>query len=184
MMLGATVSEAMARAFQTTAGDLAHRMLAALDAAEAEGGDVRGRQSAALIMVRGKSSRRPWADRLFDVRVDDHAEPLPELRRLVDVQRAYTARENDEAAFASNDIDTGDREYRRAQSLSPHNVEFSFWHGIAMLRSGRIDDAIRILRPVFARDRNWATLATRMIGSQFLPGDTRTWEEIIAKAQR
>ena len=184
MMLNATVPEAMARAFQATKGDLAHRLLAALDAAEVEGGDVRGRQSAALIMVRGKSSRRRWADQLFDVRVDDHPEPLPELRRLVDVQRAYSARENAEAAFARKDIDTGDREYQRAQSLSPNNVEFSFWHGIAMLRSGRTDDAIRILRPVFARDRNWATLATRMIGSQFLSGDADLIREAIAKAQR
>ncbi len=184
MMLNVTVPEAMARAFQAAKGDLAHRMLAALDAAEAEGGDVRGKQSAALIMVRGKSSRRPWADKLFDLRVDDHPEPLPELRRLVDVQRAYTARENAEAAFASKDIETGDREYQRAQSLSPNNVEFSFWHGLAMLRSGRIDDAIRILRPVFARDRNWATLATRMIGSQFLSGDADTIRDALTRALR
>jgi uncharacterized Ntn-hydrolase superfamily protein len=184
MMLNATVPEAMARAFEAAKGDLAHRMLAALDAAEAEGGDVRGKQSAALIMVRGKSSRRPWADKLFDVRVDDHPEPLPELRRLVDVQRAYTARENAEAAFASKDIETGDREYERAQSLSPHNVEFSFWHGLAMLRSGRIDDAIRILRPAFASDRNWATLATRMIGSQFLAGDADSIRDALTRALR
>jgi uncharacterized Ntn-hydrolase superfamily protein len=184
MMLNATVPEAMARAFQATKGDLALRMLAALDAAEAEGGDVRGKQSAALIMVRGKSSRRRWADKLFDVRVDDHPEPLPELRRLVDVQRAYTAREKAEAAFASKDIDAGDREYQRAQALSPHNVEFSFWHGIAMLRSGRVDDAIRILRPVFARDRNWATLAMRMIGSQFLSDDADTIRDALARALR
>jgi len=181
MMLNATVPEAMARAFQATTGDLAHRMLAALDAAEAEGGDVRGRQSAALIMVRGKSTGQPWFDKLFDVRVDDHPGPLPELRRLVDVQRAYTARGDAEAAFARGDIDRGDELYQRAQSFSPHNVEFSFWHGIAMLRSGRIGDGIRILRPVFTRDANWATLARRMIGSQFLPGERSALESRIAK---
>jgi uncharacterized Ntn-hydrolase superfamily protein len=182
MMLNATVPDAMARAFQATKGDLAHRMLAALDAAEAEGGDIRGRQSAALIMVRGKSSRRPWFDQTFDVRVDDHPEPLPELRRLVDVQRAYIARESAEAAFARKDIETGDREYQRAQSLSPHNIEFSFWHGIAMLRSGRIGVAIRILAPIFARDRRWATLAMRMIGSHLMPA-TSAIRDALAKAQ-
>ena len=140
MMLNATVPEAMVRAFEATTGDLAHRMLAALDAAEAEGGDVRGRQSAALIMVRGKSSGRPWFDKLFDVRVDDHPEPLRELRRLVDVQRAYAAKDVADAAFARGDFATGDREYARAQSLSPLNPEFSFWHGISMLKLGRIDD--------------------------------------------
>jgi len=184
MMLNATVPEAMARAFQATTGDLAHRMLAALDAAEAEGGDIRGRQSAALIMVRGKSSRRPWADKLVDVRVDDHPEPLPELRRLVDVQRAYAARELGEAAFARDDLEAGNREYERAQSLSPLNPEFSFWHGIAMLRARRLHDAIRILRPIFARDRNWATLALRMVGTQFLPDDAHVAGDAIAKAQR
>jgi uncharacterized Ntn-hydrolase superfamily protein len=184
MMLKATVPDAMARAFQVATGDLAHRMLTALDAAEAEGGDVRGRQSAALLMVRGRSSRRPWFDKRFDVRVDDHPEPLAELHRLVDVQRAYSAKDAGDAAFAREDIDGGIREYQRAQALSPHNVEFSFWQGIAMLRFGRIDDAIGILRPVFARDRNWATLALRMIGTQFLPDDGRIVRDAIAKAQR
>jgi len=184
MMLNPTVPDAMARAFQATTGDLARRMLAALDAAEAEGGDIRGRQSAALIMVRGKSSRRPWADKLFDVRVDDHPEPLPELRRLVDVQRAYAAKDVADAAFARGDLETGNREYERAQSLAPRNAEFSFWHGIDMLTLGRIDDAVRILRPVFARDRNWATLALRMVGSQFIPGDADTARAAIAKAQK
>ena len=183
MMLNATVPEAMARAFQATTGDLAHRMLAALDAGEAEGGDIRGRQSAALIMVPGKSSRRPWLDKLFDVRVDDHPEPLPELRRLVDVQRAYAAKDIADAAFARGDLETGNREYARAAALAPRNAEFSFWHGIAMLRAGRIVDAVRILGPVFARDRNWATLALRMIGSQFIPGDERVARDAIAKAQ-
>src|SRR5580704_7590735 len=140
MMLNATVPEAMARAFLATEGDLAHRMLAGLDAAEAEAGDVRGRQSAALIMVRGKSSRRVWADKLFDLRVDDHPEPLVELRRLVDVQRAYTAKEMADAAFAAGDLERGNREYERAQSLAPGNPEFSFWHGVAMLTLGRSDD--------------------------------------------
>jgi len=183
MMLNATVPDAMARAFQATTGDLAQRMLAALDAAEAEGGDVRGRQSAALIVVRGKSSGRPWFDKLFDLRVDDHPEPLPELRRLVELQRAYTAKDVADAAFARGDLETGNREYERAQSLAPHNPEFSFWHGIAMLRTGRIVDAVRLLEPVFARDHNWAKLALRMIGSQFLP-DARTARDAIAKAQR
>ena len=182
MMLNATVPEAMARAFQATSGDLAYRMLAALDAAEAEGGDVRGRQSAALIMVRGKSSRRPWADKLFDVRVDDHPEPLPELRRLVDVQRAYAASDLGNAAFARGDIEVGNRECQRAQALSPLNPEFSFWHGVGMLHVGRIEDAIRILRPVFARDRNWATLALRLLGTQFLPHDAPQIRYAIARA--
>jgi uncharacterized Ntn-hydrolase superfamily protein len=182
MMLKATVPGAMARAFEAPSGDLTHRMLAALDAAEGEGGDIRGRQSAALIAVRGKSSGRPWFDKLFDVRVDDHAEPLIELRRLVDVQRAYTAREEAEAAFARGDVETGSREYQRAQALATGNQEFSFWHGIALLRARRVVDAMRILAPVFASDRNWAILALRIAGSRFMPDEDGLARETIAKA--
>ena len=184
MMLNATVPEAMARAFQATAGDLAHRMLAALDAAEAEGGDVRGRQSAALIMVRGKSSGRPWSDKLFDVRVDDHPEPLPELRRLVDVQRAYAAKDVADAAFARGDLETGNREYERAQ------VAVATQSGVFVLawnRDAQGSDASTMrceyCGPVFARDRNWATLALRMVGTQFLPDNAAAVREAIAKAQ-
>lgn len=184
MMLNATVPAAMARAFESTKGDLAHRMLVALDAAEAEGGDIRGRQSAALIMVRGKSSGHPWSDKLFDVRVDDHPEPLIELRRLVDVQRAYAARDDAEAAFAIGDIEAGIASYERAQKLSPLNLEFSFWYGIAMIRTGRIIDAVRILTPIFARDRKWATLALRIIGSHLLPKDPDLARATIQRARR
>jgi uncharacterized Ntn-hydrolase superfamily protein len=134
--------------------------------------------------VRGKSTRRPWADKLFDVRVDDHPEPLPELRRLVDVQRAYAAKDIADAAFARGDLETGDREYERAQALAPRNPEFSFWHGIGMLTVGRIDDAIRILRPLFARDRNWATLALRMVDSHLVPCEERPTRDAIIEAQR
>jgi uncharacterized Ntn-hydrolase superfamily protein len=184
MMLKATVPAAMARAFEASSGDLAHRMLATLDAAEAEGGDIRGRQSAALLMVRGKSSGKPWFDKLFDVRVDDHAEPLVELHRLVDVQRAYRAREDAEVAFARGDVETGSREYQRAQTLAPGNPEFLFWHGVALLRARRVVDAVRILTPVFARDRNWAILALRMVGSRFMPDNDSLARDVIDKAQK
>jgi Flp pilus assembly protein TadD len=103
---------------------------------------------------------------------------------LADVQRAYMAKDVADAAFARGDLETGSREYERAQSLAPRNVEFSFWHGIAMLRAGRIDEAVGILRPVFTGDRNWATLALRMTGSQFLPGDPSNIRNAIAKAQK
>src|SRR5438105_12486985 len=89
LMLNDKVWPAMAKAFEATKGDLAERMLAALDAAQAAGGDIRGRQSAAIIVVTGKPTGRPWADRIFDLRVDDSPEPLKELRRLVRLQRAY-----------------------------------------------------------------------------------------------
>lgn len=91
MMENATVWDAMARAFESAEGDLAERLLAALEAAEGEGGDLRGRQSAAIVVVSATSTGKPWVDRKFDLRVEDHPTPVPELRRLVRLQRAYNA---------------------------------------------------------------------------------------------
>jgi uncharacterized Ntn-hydrolase superfamily protein len=114
LMDKATVWPAMARAFEGAKGDLAERMLAALDAAEAEGGDIRGRQSSALLVVKAKSSGRPWADKLFDLRVEDHPDPLVELRRLVRVQRAYNHMTAGDDCVAVKDWACAEREYGAA----------------------------------------------------------------------
>src|SRR5207248_1848101 len=89
LMSNDNIWPAMAKAYEETKGDLAERLLAALDAAQSAGGDIRGRQSAAIVVVKAKSSGKPWEDRIFDLRVDDSTEPLKELRRLVTLQRAY-----------------------------------------------------------------------------------------------
>ena len=184
MMLNPTVFPAMATAFQSATGDLADRMLAALDAAEAEGGDLRGRQSAAMLVVKAKSAGRPWADKLFDLRIDDHREPLAELHRLVKMQRAYIAKAAGDAAFAKGDAEIGASLYAKAESLVPDNLEFPFWRAVAMLTLGRPDDAIGILRPIFKKEPNWITLATRMVRSQLFECDEDAALDAIEKAQR
>src|SRR5207247_4735155 len=103
LMLNDKVWPAMAEAFEAAKGDLAERMMAALEAAQAVGGDVRGKQSAALVVVTGKPTGRPWADRIFDLRVDDNPEPLKELRRLLVLQRAYNHMSAGEDALTSKD---------------------------------------------------------------------------------
>src|SRR5882672_4535371 len=107
LMLNEKVWPAMAQAFENTKGDLADRMLAALDAAQAVGGDIRGRQSAALIVVTGKPTGQAWKDRVFDLRVDDSAEPLKELRRLVTLQRAYNHMNAGDLAVEKKDNEGG-----------------------------------------------------------------------------
>ena len=84
-----TVWPSMANAFEKSNGDLAEKMMAALEAAEAEGGDIRGKQSAAMLIVSGNPTGIPWKDVVMDIRVDDHAEPLKELKRLIRIHRAY-----------------------------------------------------------------------------------------------
>lgn len=120
-----TVWPAMAKAFETSSGDLAERLLAALDAAEAEGGDIRGRQSAAILVVKARSTGRPWADKVFDLRVEDHPEPLRELRRLVGVQRAYNHMGVGDECVAVKDWACAELEYGAAQRMQPDNAEMS-----------------------------------------------------------
>src|SRR5687768_4505316 len=104
MMLKSTVPDAMARAYEGSKGDLAERLLAALEAAQAEGGDIRGSQSAAILIVSGTSTGRPWADKLFDLRVEDNKQPVAELRRLVSLARAYQHMNAGDDAMTRNDI--------------------------------------------------------------------------------
>ena len=146
MMEKDTVWPAMARAFRETKGDLAERMLAALEAAEAQGGDIRGRQSAALIVVSGKASGRPWADRRFDLRVDDHPAPLKELRRLVTLQRAYNLMNEGDLALERNDTQAALKAYSAAEALVPDNAEMVFWHAVSLVNVGKVDEALPLLR--------------------------------------
>src|SRR5207247_10192436 len=111
LMLSDKIWPAMAKAFQETKGDLTERLLAALDAAQSVGGDVRGKQSAALLVVAGKSTGRLWVDRTFDLRVDDSPDPLKELRTLVQLQRAYNYMNAGDAAVTRKDNEAALREY-------------------------------------------------------------------------
>ncbi len=89
LMLTETVWDVMAAAYEKAEGDLAERIMVSLEAAEAEGGDIRGKQSVALLVVSGDISQPAWGGRIFDLRIEDHAQPLPEMRRLLNMARAY-----------------------------------------------------------------------------------------------
>jgi uncharacterized Ntn-hydrolase superfamily protein len=179
MMSNANVWPAMARAFESARGDLADRMLAALDAAEREGGDIRGRQSAALVVVKAESTGRPWADRLFDLRVDDHPEPLGELRRLVGLQRAYNHMNAGDAAVERKDNEAALREYAAAERLVPGNVEMVYWHAVALANMNRVEEALPLFRRVFAADPNWRTLTPRLVKAGILPDDRKLIDRIV-----
>ena len=179
LMLSDRVWPAMARAFENANGDLAARMLAALDAAQEAGGDIRGRQSAALIVVTGKPTGNPWLDRMFDLRVDDSAEPLQELRRLVTLQRAYNHMNAGDLATEQKDNERALAEYGAASRLVPDNAEMIYWHAIALVNMGRLNDALPLFRRVFAMDRNWATLTPRLAKVGLLPDDPTLIRRIV-----
>jgi uncharacterized Ntn-hydrolase superfamily protein len=180
LMLNNKVWPAMARAFESTRGDLADRMLAALDAAQAAGGDIRGRQSAALIVVTGKPTGQAWKDRTFDLRVDDSPEPLKELRRLVRLQRAYNHMNAGDLAVEKKDNEGALREYGAAERLVPDNAEMIYWHAVALVNMGRVEESLPLFRKVFAMDRNWITLTPRLPKSGLLPDDPKLIKRIIS----
>ena len=180
LMLNDKVWPAMARAFENTKGDLADRMMAALDAAQLAGGDIRGRQSAALIVVTGKPTGQAWKDRTFDLRVDDSPQPLKELRRLVTLQRAYNHMNAGDLAVENKDNEGALREYSAAEKLVPNNAEMIYWHAVALVNMGRVDESLPLFRKVFAMDRNWLTLTPRLPKSGLLPDDASIMKRIVS----
>ncbi|HEV7744894.1 MAG TPA: DUF1028 domain-containing protein [Pyrinomonadaceae bacterium] len=184
LMANDKVWPAMAQAFENTKGDLAERMLAALDAAQAAGGDIRGRQSAALIVVTGKPTGQAWKDRLFDLRVDDSPQPLQELRRLVTLQRAYNHMNAGDLAVEHKDNEGALREYGAAEKLVPDSAEMIYWHAVALVNMGRVDESLPLFRKVFAMDKNWATLTPRLPKSGLLPDDPTLIQKILSVAPK
>jgi uncharacterized Ntn-hydrolase superfamily protein len=180
LMLNDKIWPAMAKAFESTKGDLADRMMAALDAAQAAGGDIRGRQSAAIIVVTGKPTGLAWKDRTFDLRVDDSPEPLKELRRLVTLQRAYNHMNAGDLAVEKKDNEGALREYGAAEKLVPDNAEMIYWHAVALVNMGRVDESLPLFKRVFAMDRNWIELTPRLPRSGLLPDDPKIIERIVA----
>jgi uncharacterized Ntn-hydrolase superfamily protein len=163
MMLNATVWPAMAKAYeQNMKLPLAERVLAALDAAQAAGGDVRGRQSAALLVVRGKASAAPWDDRLIDLRVDDNEAPLTELARLLRLHRAYEHMNAGDLAVEKNDMPAAIREYEAAEKMFPQNLEMQYWHAITLANKQQLPAALALLGPIFRQEPNWRTLTGRL----------------------
>jgi uncharacterized Ntn-hydrolase superfamily protein len=159
MMARSGVPEAMAAAFESADGDLAERLVVALEAAEQAGGDVRGRQSAALVIV--ASGGEAWR-RLFDLRVEDHTDPVGELRRLVRLQRAYAlAGEADELAGAGQTDRAGEL-YRHAAELAPESDELLFWAGLSQAQAGDLDGGADTVRRAAELNPSWMLLLERL----------------------
>jgi uncharacterized Ntn-hydrolase superfamily protein len=171
---------AMARAYQDAKGDLAARLLAALEAAQAAGGDIRGQQSAALLVVAGRASGRPWEDRIFDLRVEDSPTPLAELRRLLGVARAYRHMNAGDLAVERKDLPAAEREYGAAARLLPGSAEVVYWHAVALVSAGQVDRALPLFARAFALDPAWRTLTPRLPAAGLLPDDAALLARIAA----
>jgi uncharacterized Ntn-hydrolase superfamily protein len=178
MMERETVPRAMIRAYSEAGGrPLPERLLAALEAAEGEGGDVRGRQSAAMVVVTARASGSPTKDRPVDLRVDDHADPVRELRRLLRLQGAYAHASAGDDLAGAGDLAGALVEYETAHRAHPENLELAFWYGLALAGNGREDEAIRVLRAPFQAHPGWVELLKRLPAAGLFPDD----DELIAR---
>jgi hypothetical protein len=189
LMANQQVWPAMAKAFESAKGDLADRILAALDAGQAAGGDMRGRQSAAIIVVKAKSSGKPWQDRVFDLRVDDSPEPLKELRRLVTLQRAYNEMNAGDLAVEHNDNEAALKHYSTAETImeSAPNTDRSrlaeaiYWHAVALVTMKRVDESLPLFKRSFSLQPSWRELTPRLPKSGLLPDDAALIKRITAQ---
>ncbi|WP_423820188.1 DUF1028 domain-containing protein [Salinimicrobium sp. TIG7-5_MAKvit] len=163
MMLNATIVPAMQKAFLENAKlPLAERVLKVLQAAEAAGGDLRGSQSAAIIVVGPEEVENPWEEKKIDLRVDDHQQPLVELERLLKVARAYEFMNRGDLAMEESNVDKALEEYGNAMKLFPDNLEMQYWTAVALANSGRMDEAKPIFEAIFKEDENWKEMTRRL----------------------
>ncbi len=179
LMGPATVPDAMAAAFEAATGPLAERMLAALAAAQAEGGDIRGRQSAAVLVVRGEATGRIWQDVLVDLRVEDHPDPVVELRRLLTLHRGYEQMNAGDLAVEAGDLAAASRAYGEAERILGDNLEARYWHAVALVNAGDLERALPIFADVFARGENWRELTPRLVEPGFLQVDADGLRRIL-----
>ncbi|MEZ4884333.1 MAG: DUF1028 domain-containing protein [Chitinophagales bacterium] len=179
MMLNDKVWGAMAKAFETTEAPLAERMMAALEAAESVGGDIRGKQSAAILVVRGESTGKVWEDRLVDLRVEDHENPIAEIKRVLKVHRAYEHMNKGDLAVEHGDMDLAMKEYVAAEEMFPENEEMKFWHAVTLVNNDRLKEALPIFKEVFTKNENWKVLTPRLIDSDLLKVSEEDLKKIL-----
>lgn len=184
LMTDASVWGAMSRTYEKSTGDLAERMLAALEAAQAQGGDIRGRQSAAILIVEGEPSSEPWKGRVMDLRVEDHVNPVGELRRLVGLWRAFELMNAGDDAVTEGRHADALRYYAGAEEMVPGSDEFVFWHAVALVSMGKVDESLPVFARAFRMNPAWILLVGRLPASGLLPEDPELLDRIRAQEPR
>jgi uncharacterized Ntn-hydrolase superfamily protein len=180
LMRNDQVWPAMAKAFETSQGTLAERMMTAMEAGEAAGGDIRGKQSIAILVVAPRSTNQPWVDRIVDLQIADHPNPLVEMRRLLNVNRAYEYMNRGDVAIENGDIDAALISYREAEKLFPENAEMQYWHAVSLVNAGRLNDAIPIFKDVFRKNPDWKELTPRIVQVGILRLSQSDLQKVIA----
>lgn len=180
MMLNNSVWSAMASTFENTQGDLAYRLLSVLKAAEAAGGDIRGKQSASLLVSENIKDDSPWKHILTDLRVDDHPDPVLELKRLLDVKSAYDLMNEGDSLLSKKDNIAAMKKYQQAAELAPHIDEIPFWHAVTLADTGNVDEALPIFKRIFNQNKDWSLLVQRLPASGLLTKDPDVMRKILS----
>jgi len=182
MMWKPTVCSAMANAFERadSGSDLAERLMLALEAAQGEGGDVRGKQSAALLVVNGDISQPAWSGREFELRIEDHATPLLELRRLLTMARAYRLMNAGDEYMTNGEVDKAIVAYSSAEALVPDSHEMIFWHAATLAAAGDVDESLPLFKRAFDMWPLWRELVQRLPPVGLLPDDPELMERILS----
>jgi uncharacterized Ntn-hydrolase superfamily protein len=179
MMLNDSIWGAMSEAYENSTGLLAERMLAALEAAQAAGGDVRGQQSAAILVVSGKKYERPWEGIQMDLRVEDHPMPIQELKRLVRLQQAYSLMNAADNQIAKGNFSAATISYEQATEYAPEVIEISFWRAVALAEIGRLDEAMPLFNDVFAKNPQWGELLQRLPDADLFTDNPAIMKKIL-----
>lgn len=181
MMLNNAVWGAMSKAFEHSTGPLAERLITALEAAQNEGGDIRGKQSACLLVVRGTPTGNIWEDRLIDLRVEDNPNPITELKRLLKVHRAYDHMNAGDLAVEKNDIKLAMDEYNTAMKMFPENLEMKYWTAVSLANTGDVEKSLPMFKEIFAKDKNWKELTKRLVPVGLLTVSDEILKNILAQ---
>ena len=181
MMLNNTVWGAMSKAFENSKGPLAERLIAALEAAQQEGGDIRGKQSACLLVVNGVATGNLWEDRLIDLRVEDNSNPIQEIKRLLKVYRAYEHMNKGDLAVEKNDMKLAMDEYNAAMKMFPENLEMKYWTAVSLANTVGVEKSLPMFKEIFQLDKNWKELTKRLVPVGLLTVDESALERILAQ---
>lgn len=180
MMKNDSVWPAMEKAYLSAEGDLANRMLAALMAAQTAGGDIRGKQSAAMLVAKGEKDNEPWRHVIINLRVDDHPEPLKELERLLNINNAFELMNEGDALLAKNLSQAAREKYSLAAVMAPDLEELPFWQAVTLADTGKLEESLLIFKTVFQKNKDWAELVRRLPSAGLLKNDTEMMKQILS----
>ena len=180
LMLNDKVPGAMSKAFEESKGPLAERLMAALFAAEKVGGDIRGKQSAAILVVKGRSTGQVWEDRLIDLRVEDDPYPLDKLERLLKIHRAYGHMNAGDLAVEHGDMELAMKEYSAAEKMFPDNEEMKYWHAVTLATNGDVEGSLPLFKDVFRKNENWKILTPRLVPIGLLKVSNEDLKKILS----